>query len=138
MPSSQIMGLYNRLIRKFNGQFRSLEEEEAGKDLPITLPASTEMEAMEEDLETELRGAAKEMEKKFSEERKQLDAMDLSKYGGRVGVIIWGCGLTKVSLYLKYVLYGQFEVECTCFKFVASVLKTLNPPFHFIVEHCYL
>ncbi len=79
LPSSQIMGLFNRAIRKFVKFFTSLQEEEVGKGIPL-LPSSTankEMEPLEETLDEELTKAAKEFSK--TSNNTEIEKIDLSQ-----------------------------------------------------------
>ena len=79
LPSSQIMGLYNRMIRKFVKKFTEIQEEELGKDIPPSLPKIKEMIPVEQDLNEELSSAAEEIKQKHMKQRMELELSDLSQ-----------------------------------------------------------
>ena len=54
LPVSQIMGLYNRMIRKFVSQFNSLLEEEVGSRVELAPPTAATMEPVQQTLEEDL------------------------------------------------------------------------------------
>ena len=80
LPSSQIMGLFNRIIRKFVKFFTSIQEEDIGREIPLHPSAKGGgMEPVKEDLEVELTQAAKEISKKQFEKSSELEKIDLSQ-----------------------------------------------------------
>ena len=54
LPVSQLMGLYNRMIRKFVSQFNSLLEEEVGSRVELATPTAVAMEPVQQTLEEDL------------------------------------------------------------------------------------
>ena len=79
LPASQIMGLFNRIIRKFVKFFTTLQEEEVGKSIPLAPPVAMEMEPVKESLDEELSLAAKELTKDKIEASEELKNLDLSQ-----------------------------------------------------------
>ena len=76
LPVSQIMGLYNRMIRKFVQLFTKLQEEAVDKVLPTSSLSSVEIEPLKKGMEEELEIAGKEVIKK---QTAVLQDMDLSE-----------------------------------------------------------
>ena len=76
LPVSQIMGLYNRMIRKFVQLFTKLQEKAVDKVLPTSSLASVEIEPLKKGMEEELEIAGKEVIKK---QTAVLQDMDLSE-----------------------------------------------------------
>ncbi|KAI1903930.1 hypothetical protein AGOR_G00000480 [Albula goreensis] len=78
LPSSQLMGLFNRLIRKVVQYFNSLQE----KAVEAEMVASKDI-AMEPTIRTlneDLDEAAKEFQEKHKKEMEQIKEMDLTQY----------------------------------------------------------
>jgi N-acetyltransferase 10 len=78
LPASQIMGLYNRVIKKFNQMFEELQTKEMEEK--IGDPKEVEMNPVQETLEDELTRAASEVTSKQKKTVEVLQGMDLSQF----------------------------------------------------------
>ncbi|KAG8429176.1 hypothetical protein GDO86_018128 [Hymenochirus boettgeri] len=78
LPSSQLMGLFNRIIRKIVQQFNRILEKAVEEDMVATKEVIMEptMKTLSEDLEE----AAKEFQEKHKQEVEKLKGIDLSQY----------------------------------------------------------
>nr|XP_018667185.1 RNA cytidine acetyltransferase [Ciona intestinalis] len=86
LPSSQVLGLFNRAVRKITTHLSEIESAAAEKELKSTLgdenaADAVNMQPLEESLDSELNAAAYEVVQKQKEELKQtLASMDLKQY----------------------------------------------------------
>nr|CAB3264206.1 N-acetyltransferase 10 [Phallusia mammillata] len=86
LPSSQVLGLFNRTVRKLTSYLKEIEKAAAETELQSTLGGANaaddvRMEPLEEGLDSELNTAASEVLGKQKEEVKQsLLALDLKQY----------------------------------------------------------
>lgn len=78
LTSSQILGLFNRAVRRLTQRITGIIEKAVEKTL--LAPRSINMEPVEQTLEQELKEAAKEIEAKQKMEAKKLQDMDFSEY----------------------------------------------------------
>lgn len=85
LPASQLMGLFNRIIRKFVKFFNSIQEEDVGKTIPLIPPSankSKDMQPMEVSLEDDLKTAGDDFVAKQTKEsatNKELEKLDLTQ-----------------------------------------------------------
>lgn len=86
LPASQLMGLFNRVIRKFVKFFTSIQEDDVGKTIPVLPPSAAkgkDMNPVEVSLEEELKTAADdfmaEKQRKESAASKELEKLDLTQ-----------------------------------------------------------
>jgi N-acetyltransferase 10 len=80
LPSTQTLGLFSRVVKKFSNYFRSIEEKSIEKTLVEVRPlGDREMRPMSESLDDELTEAAKEVQKSAHKEFKEL-SKDLSQF----------------------------------------------------------
>nr|XP_057943861.1 RNA cytidine acetyltransferase isoform X2 [Doryrhamphus excisus] len=77
LPSSQLMGLFNRLVRKFVQVFTSIQEKAIEADMAAAKDVTMEPTArsLQDDLE-----AAKEFEEKHKQEKEKVKELDLEEY----------------------------------------------------------
>ncbi|XP_035521188.1 RNA cytidine acetyltransferase [Morone saxatilis] len=78
LPSSQLMGLFNRLIRKFVQVFTSIQEKAIEAEMVDTKDVS--MEPTVRSLNDDLNEAAKEFEEKHKQDVEKVKEMDLDEY----------------------------------------------------------
>ncbi|NXG41230.1 NAT10 acetyltransferase, partial [Psilopogon haemacephalus] len=78
LPSSQLMGLFNRIIRKVVQLFNTVQEKAVEEQMVAT--KDIVMEPMLKSLNDDLEEAAKEFQKKHKEEVGKLKEMDLTQY----------------------------------------------------------
>ncbi|KAL3224425.1 hypothetical protein MRX96_026547 [Rhipicephalus microplus] len=89
LPCTQLLGLFNRVMRKCSQFLRGVLEKTLDEALPRTTGAAANLQPVLQSLNEELAGAAKEIEDRQKRELKKLQQMDLSQYsikGFRVGV----------------------------------------------------
>lgn len=78
LPSSQLMGLFNRLIRKFVQVFTSIQEKAIEAEMVTTKDVS--MEPTVRSLNDDLNEAAKEFEERHKQDVEKVKEMDLEEY----------------------------------------------------------
>ncbi|KAA0714877.1 RNA cytidine acetyltransferase [Triplophysa tibetana] len=78
LPSSQLMGLFNRVIRKIVQFFNTLQEKAIEAEMVATKDIS--MEPTVQTLGEDLNEAAKEFQEKHKKDMEQIKEMDLSEY----------------------------------------------------------
>lgn len=78
LPSSQLMGLFNRLIRKFVQVFTSIQEKAIEAQMAATKDVS--MEPTVGSLNDDLNEAAKEFEERHKQDVEKVKEMDLEEY----------------------------------------------------------
>ncbi|XP_075044406.1 RNA cytidine acetyltransferase [Mixophyes fleayi] len=78
LPSSQLMGLFNRVIRKIVQLFNSIQEKAVEDGMVAT--KEVVMEPTSKSLHEDLEEAAKEFQQKHQEEVEKLKGIDLSQY----------------------------------------------------------
>ncbi|MED6264294.1 N-acetyltransferase 10 [Characodon lateralis] len=78
LPSSQLMGLFNRLIRKFVQVFTSIQEKAIEAEMVATKDVS--MEPTVRSLNEDLTEAAKEFEEQHKKDLEKVKEMDLEEY----------------------------------------------------------
>uniref|UniRef100_A0A8C2ZBY4 RNA cytidine acetyltransferase n=1 Tax=Cyclopterus lumpus TaxID=8103 RepID=A0A8C2ZBY4_CYCLU len=78
LPSSQLMGLFNRLIRKFVQVFTSVQEKAIEAQMATTKDVS--MEPTVGSLTDDLNEAAKEFEERHKQEVEKVKEMDMEEY----------------------------------------------------------
>nr|XP_055030053.1 RNA cytidine acetyltransferase [Misgurnus anguillicaudatus] len=78
LPSSQLMGLYNRIIRKIVQFFNNLQEKAVEAEMVATKDIS--MEPTAQTLNEDLNEAAKEFQEKHQKDMEKIKEMDLSEY----------------------------------------------------------
>ncbi|KAF3688680.1 RNA cytidine acetyltransferase [Channa argus] len=78
LPSSQLMGLFNRLIRKFVQVFTSIQEKAIEAQMAATKDIA--MEPTVRSLNDDLKEAAKEFEEKHKQDLEKVKEMDLEGY----------------------------------------------------------
>eukprot|EP00064_Thunnus_orientalis_P002628 superscaffoldBa00000198_g2635 len=78
LPSSQLMGLFNRLIRKFVQVFTSIQEKAIEAEMTTTKEVT--MEPTVRSLNDDLNEAAKEFEEKHKQDIEKVKEMDLEQY----------------------------------------------------------
>uniref|UniRef100_A0A1A7XUM2 RNA cytidine acetyltransferase n=1 Tax=Iconisemion striatum TaxID=60296 RepID=A0A1A7XUM2_9TELE len=78
LPSSQLMGLFNRLIRKFVQTFTSIQEKAVEAEMVTTKDVS--MEPTVRSLNEDLSEAAKEFEERHKKDLEKVKEMDLEEY----------------------------------------------------------
>ncbi|MEQ2303504.1 N-acetyltransferase 10 [Ameca splendens] len=78
LPSSQLMGLFNRLIRKFVQVFTSIQEKAIEAEMVATKDVS--MEPTVRSLNEDLTEAAKEFEERHKKDLEKVKEMDLEEY----------------------------------------------------------
>lgn len=78
LPSSQLMGLYNRIIRKIVQFFNTLQEKAVEAEMVATKDIS--MEPTAQTLNEDLNEAAKEFQEKHQKDMEKIKEMDLSEY----------------------------------------------------------
>ncbi|XP_068459627.1 RNA cytidine acetyltransferase [Clinocottus analis] len=78
LPSSQLMGLFNRLIRKFVQIFTSVQEKAIEAQMVTTKDVS--MEPTVGSLTEDLNEAAKEFDEKHKQEMEKVKEMDMEEY----------------------------------------------------------
>ena len=82
LPTSQLLGLFNTLIRKTSAALRGVHEKSIEKTLSVvkSTPLSTSANGTLMPLDEELEEAAKELKKKQKEDLNQLKHLDLTSY----------------------------------------------------------
>ncbi|KAF7663760.1 hypothetical protein LDENG_00202250 [Lucifuga dentata] len=95
LPSSQLMGLFNRLIRKFVQVFTSIQE----KAIEAEMVASKDvtMEPTVRSLNDDLTEAAKEFEERHKQDVEKVKEMDLEEYKIRGDDDEWDQALKKAG-----------------------------------------
>ncbi|XP_035251629.1 RNA cytidine acetyltransferase [Anguilla anguilla] len=78
LPSSQIMGLFNRLIRKVVQYFNSIQETAVEAEMAVSKEIA--MEPTARTLSEDLDEAAKEFQEKHKKDMEQIKEMDLTQY----------------------------------------------------------
>ncbi|XP_008277137.1 RNA cytidine acetyltransferase [Stegastes partitus] len=78
LPSSQLMGLFNRLIRKFVQVFTSVQEKAIEAEMATTKDVT--MEPTARSLNEDLNEAAKEFEERHKQDVEKVKEMDLEEY----------------------------------------------------------
>ncbi|XP_026167759.1 RNA cytidine acetyltransferase isoform X2 [Mastacembelus armatus] len=78
LPSSQLMGLFNRLIRKFVQVFTSIQEKAIETQMAATKDVT--MEPTVKSLNEDLSEAAKEFEERHKQDIEKVKEMDLEEY----------------------------------------------------------
>ena len=82
LPTSQLLGLFNTLIRKTSAALRGVHEKSIEKTLSVvkSTPLSTSANGTLMPLDEELEEAAKELKKKQKEDLNHLKHLDLTSY----------------------------------------------------------
>lgn len=80
LPASQLLGLFNRTVRKCATFLGALLEKSLDAALPRPSPALLPLQPVVQSLGDELSGAAREIEARQKKELKKLQQMDLSQY----------------------------------------------------------
>ncbi|XP_030056626.1 RNA cytidine acetyltransferase [Microcaecilia unicolor] len=95
LPTSQLMGLFNRVIRKVVQLFNTVQEKAVEEQMVTAKEVIMEptLKSLNEDLEE----AAKEFQEKHNEEMKRLKGMDLSQYVIRGDEEEWSDVLKKAG-----------------------------------------
>lgn len=93
LPSSQLMGLFNRLIRKFVQVFTSVQEKAIEAQMATT--KDVEMEPTVGSLNDDLNEAAKEFEERHKQELEKVKDLDLEEYRIRGDDEDWDQALKK-------------------------------------------
>ncbi|XP_010766400.1 RNA cytidine acetyltransferase [Notothenia coriiceps] len=78
LPSSQLMGLFNRLIRKFVQVFTSIQEKAIEAEMATSIDVS--MEPTVRSLNDDLNEAAKEFDEKHKQDVEKVKEMDMEEY----------------------------------------------------------
>ncbi|XP_077423794.1 RNA cytidine acetyltransferase isoform X2 [Vanacampus margaritifer] len=78
LPSSQLMGLFNRLVRKFVQVFSSIQEKAIEAEMATTKDVT--MEPTVRSLQDDLDEAAKEFEEKHKQDKEKVKELDLEEY----------------------------------------------------------
>ncbi|XP_061678059.1 RNA cytidine acetyltransferase isoform X2 [Syngnathoides biaculeatus] len=78
LPSSQLMGLFNRLVRKFVQVFTSIQEKAIEAEMATTKDVT--MEPTARSLHEDLNEAAKEFEEKHKRDKEKVMELDLEEY----------------------------------------------------------
>ncbi|XP_074533302.1 RNA cytidine acetyltransferase [Halichoeres trimaculatus] len=78
LPSSQLMGLFNRLIRKFVQVFTSIQEKAIEAEMAASKDVS--MEPTFKSLNDDLNEAAKEFEERHKQDVEKVKEMDMEEY----------------------------------------------------------
>ncbi|XP_053283475.1 RNA cytidine acetyltransferase [Pleuronectes platessa] len=95
LPSSQLMGLFNRLIRKFVQAFTSIQEKAIEAEMVATKDVS--MEPTVRSLSDDLNEAAKEFEQQHKQDMEKVKDMDLEQYKIRGADEEWDQVLKKAG-----------------------------------------
>ncbi|XP_061576929.1 RNA cytidine acetyltransferase [Cololabis saira] len=93
LPSSQLMGLFNRLIRKFVQVFTNIQEKAIEAEMAETKDVT--MEPTVRSLNEDLDDAAKEFEERHKQDLEKVKDMDLEEYKIRGGDDEWDQVLKK-------------------------------------------
>lgn len=93
LPSSQLLGLFNRLIRRVVQYLNSVLEEDVEKS--IAPRKEVEMAPTAKSIHQELDEAAAKLQKKQKKELEQLKNEDLSQYVIKGSEEEWGLALNK-------------------------------------------
>lgn len=93
LPSSQLMGLFNRLIRKFVQVYTSIQEKAIEAQMVTTKDVN--MEPTISSLQEDLNEAAKEFEEKHKQDVEKVKEMDLDEYRIRGDDEEWDQALKK-------------------------------------------
>ncbi|XP_077599243.1 RNA cytidine acetyltransferase [Stigmatopora nigra] len=78
LPSTQLMGLFNRLVRKFVQVFTSIQEQAIEADMATA--KDVDMEPTVQSLKDDLNEAAKEFEEKHKREIEKVKDLDMEEY----------------------------------------------------------
>ncbi|XP_061891160.1 RNA cytidine acetyltransferase [Entelurus aequoreus] len=78
LPSSQLLGLFNRLVRKFVQVFTSIQEKAIEAEMAKTKDVSMEPTVLS--LQDDLNDAAKEFEEKHKQDKEKVRELDLEQY----------------------------------------------------------
>ncbi|XP_061773888.1 RNA cytidine acetyltransferase-like [Nerophis ophidion] len=78
LPSSQLLGLFNRLVRKFVQVFTSIQEKAIEAEMAKTKDVSMEPTVLS--LQDDLNDAAKEFEEKHKQDKEKVRDLDLEQY----------------------------------------------------------
>ncbi|XP_077451509.1 RNA cytidine acetyltransferase [Stigmatopora argus] len=78
LPSTQLMGLFNRLVRKFVQIFTSIQEKAIEADMATTKDVN--MEPTVQSLNDDLNEAAKEFEEKHEQEKEKVKELEMEEY----------------------------------------------------------
>ncbi|CAG2104312.1 unnamed protein product [Medioppia subpectinata] len=103
LPSTQVLGLFTRVIKKFSNYLRAIEEKSVEKTLTEVIPIGDDsMRPLSQSLDDELTEAAKQVHKSAKKEFKEL-SKDLSQYAIKGSEDVWdsalkGSGKTLVSI----------------------------------------
>ncbi|XP_059191609.1 RNA cytidine acetyltransferase [Centropristis striata] len=95
LPSSQLMGLFNRLIRKFVQVFTNIQEKAIEAEMASSKDVS--MEPTAGSLQDDLNEAAKEFEEKHKQDVEKVKDMDLEEYKIRGNDDEWDQVLKKAG-----------------------------------------
>ncbi|XP_054633393.1 RNA cytidine acetyltransferase [Dunckerocampus dactyliophorus] len=95
LPSSQLMGLFNRLVRKFVQVFTSIQEKAIEAEMAMTKDIT--MEPTVQNLQDDLNDAAKEFEEKHKQDKEKVRELDLEEYRIRGGDEEWDEVLKKAG-----------------------------------------
>lgn len=95
LPSSQLMGLFNRLIRKFVQVFTSIQEKAIEAEMVATKDVC--MEPTIRSLQEDLNEAAKEFEDRHKQDVEKIKEMDLEEYKIRGNEDEWDEVLKKAG-----------------------------------------
>ncbi|XP_028814072.1 RNA cytidine acetyltransferase [Denticeps clupeoides] len=95
LPSSQLMGLFNRLIRKVVQFFNSLQEKAVEQDMIASKEVTMEPTSLT--LKEDLDEAAKEFQERHKQDMEKIKGMDLSEYMIRGGDEEWDNVLKKAG-----------------------------------------
>ncbi|KAM4618691.1 RNA cytidine acetyltransferase isoform 1-T2 [Polymixia lowei] len=95
LPSSQLMGLFNRLIRKFVQVFSRIQEKAIEAEMVVSKDIA--MEPTVRSLNDDLNEAAKEFEEKHKQDVEKVKEMDLEEYKIRGGDDEWDQVLKKAG-----------------------------------------
>ncbi|KAK5867197.1 hypothetical protein PBY51_011711 [Eleginops maclovinus] len=95
LPSSQLMGLFNRLIRKFVQVFTSIQEKAIEAEMATSKDVS--MEPTVRSLNDDLNEAAKEFDEKHKQDVEKVKEMDMEEYKIRGDDAEWDQVLKKAG-----------------------------------------
>lgn len=95
LPSSQLMGLFNRLIRKFVQVFTSIQEKAIEAEMAASKDVS--MEPTIKSLNDDLNEAAKEFEERHKQDVEKVKEMDMEEYKIRGNDEEWDQVLKKAG-----------------------------------------
>lgn len=95
LPCTQLLGLFNRVMRKCSQFLRGVLEKTLDEALPRTTGAAANLQPVLQSLNEELAGAAKEIEDRQKRELKKLQQMDLSQYSIKGSESEWKSALEQ-------------------------------------------